>query len=133
MKIGLDTSVVVRLLCGEPKELANDALKLVVKVEEQAGKILISDLVVAESYYALHHHYGISKEDALAALNSLFKWDTVECMGDAAEVLGISNLARANPGFVDRVIHRQYLKGGVDEIATFEKAAKSLPHVRLVE
>ncbi|HBA82900.1 MAG TPA: hypothetical protein DCZ95_02285 [Verrucomicrobia bacterium] len=133
MKIGLDTSVVVRLICGEPRELAESALHLMMRLKEQSGRAIVSDLVVAESYYALQHHYGVSKADALAALKSLFDWEAVECLGEASKILALARLARANPGFVDRVIHQQYLIGGADEVATFEKSAKSLSHIKLVE
>ena len=58
--------------------------------------------------------------------------EAVEGTGDAPAVLETSDLATANPGFIDRVIHRNYLGSGADELVTFEKAAAKLPKVRVL-
>mgnify|MGYP001570505430 CR=1 FL=1 len=132
MKTGLDTSIVVRLLSGEPRESAAAALRFLLRLKADGGQAVISDLVAAESYYALHHHYGVSKADALAALGKLFAAEGVECVGEAADVLGTPSLASADPGFVDRIIYQQYLRAGVNEVITLEKAAKKLSRMRLL-
>ena len=35
-------------------------------------RAVISDFVVAEAYFALQHHYAVSKSDALMGLRRLF-------------------------------------------------------------
>jgi predicted nucleic-acid-binding protein len=47
-------------------------------------------------------------------------------------VLATPDLESAKPGFIDRVIHRNYLSSGAKEVATFEKAAAKLSHVRVL-
>ncbi len=47
-------------------------------------------------------------------------------------VLETSGLATAKPGFIDRVIHRNSLGSGADELVTFEKAAAKLPKLRVL-
>ena len=94
--------------------------------------MLVSDWVLAEAYYALQHHYGASKRDTLDALAAFLASPGVEGTGDVAAVLAIPNLESVKPGFIDRVIHRNYLRSGADEVATFEKAAAKLPHVRVL-
>jgi predicted nucleic acid-binding protein len=66
--VGIDTSVVVRVLTGEPRELALLALDYLLDREKAGDRVLVSDLVLAEAYYALQHHYGASKKEALNAL-----------------------------------------------------------------
>ena len=68
MIVGLDTSVLVRLLTGEPRDL----------------------------------------------------------------VLAIPNLESSKPGFIDRVIHRNYLSSGAEQVATLERAAAKLPRFRVL-
>jgi len=46
-------------------------------------------------------------------------------------VLAVPNLATANPGFVDRLIHAEYAIS-TKEVLTFEKAAGRLPGVRVL-
>ncbi|MCX6876517.1 MAG: hypothetical protein NTW21_22315 [Verrucomicrobia bacterium] len=92
---------------------------------------MVSDLVVAETYFALQHHYGVSKQDALLGLRRLFADGEIGPLGVAAEVLGTAKPASAKPGFVDRLIHGTYT-GATAEMATFEKAARRLNSVRVL-
>ena len=59
--IGLDTSVVVRLLVGEPQNIARATRRRLERAVEAGERVLVSDLVIAEAYFALQHHYGIPK------------------------------------------------------------------------
>ncbi len=132
MIAGLDTSVVVRLLTGEPEDLALAAVRYVEDRRQADDRLFISDWVLAESYHALQCHYQVPKAEVLQALRDLLADQLVEGTGDAPAVLEISGLATANPGFIDRVIHRNYLGSGADELVTFEKAAAKLPNVRVL-
>jgi predicted nucleic-acid-binding protein len=130
--VGLDTSVLVRVLTGEPRELALVALDYLLDRQKAKDRVLVSDWVLAETYYALQHHYRASKKDTLKALSDFMIGSGVEGTGEAAEVLSIQNLESAKPGFIDRVIHRSYLRSGAEEVATFEKAAAKLPRFRVL-
>lgn len=132
MKAGLDTSVVVRLLTGEPDDLALEAMRHVDERRRTGDRLLVSDLVVSETYYALQHHYGVPKREVLETLRSFLATPEVEATGEAAAVLETPALESANPGFIDRVIHRGYLGAGGDELVTFEKAAWKLSGVRIL-
>ncbi|MBO7689071.1 MAG: PIN domain-containing protein, partial [Kiritimatiellae bacterium] len=57
MTFGLDTSVVLRLLTGEPPELAARALERYQQGIANGDDFAVSDVVAAETYYALQHHY----------------------------------------------------------------------------
>ncbi len=133
MTVGLDTSVVVRLLTGEPEDLAGVALRYMMNRRRTGDRLLVSDWVLAEAYYALQHHYKASKKDTLAALRSFLATPGVEGTGDVAGVIATPRLESAKPGFIDRVIHANYLRSGVEEMVTFEKAAAKLPAVRVLQ
>ena len=132
MSVGLDTSFVLRLLVGEPADQASVALATLAKLRARGVRPLVSDLVVAEAYFALQHHYDVPKAEALAALAELIHGDEVDGMGVAGEVLRTPSLASAKPGFVDRLICRQYEKQA-QETLTFERAGRRRPHVRVVK
>lgn len=129
MIVGLDTSVVVRLLAGEPRDLALAALRFLLERREAADRLQVSELVLAETYYALQHHYGVSKRDTLGALRDFLATPGIDGGGDVVEVLATPSLESAKPGFVDRIIHRHYLRSSAERMATFEKAAAKLPKV----
>ena len=74
MTFGMDTSYLLRLLTGQPEELAEKALLRYQEAVRQGDSFFVSDTVVAEAYYALQHHYGKSKEEAIEALKSMSSW-----------------------------------------------------------
>lgn len=131
MRVGLNTSVVLRLLLGEPADQSARAVGLLDELTHKGDHAVVSDLVVAEAYFALQHHYGVSKQDALLGLRRLFADGEIEPLGVAAEVLATAKLASAKPGFVDRLIHGA-CTGATHEMATFEKAARRLKSVRVL-
>jgi predicted nucleic-acid-binding protein len=132
MKVGLDTSVLLRLLIGEPKRQAERAWRSMVEARSAGDETVVSDLVVSETYFALQHHYGVPKAKALEQLRALFDFGQVSSLGCAAEVLKTPGLENAKPGFVDRLIHGGYVVGDVDRVLTFEKAAGKLGGVRVL-
>lgn len=132
MIVGLDTSVLVRVLTGEPRDLALVALGYLLERKQVGDRVLVSDWVVAEAYYALQQHYGASKKDTLDALANFLASPGIEATGDAAAVLTTPDLESSKPGFIDRVIYRNYLRSGAEEMATFERAAAKLSQVRVL-
>lgn len=128
--IGADTSFVLRLFVGEPKAQAENAVKELDQLITEGKQIAVSDLVVAETYFALQHHYDVPKREALKTLKEFLDAPEVSALGAAPTVLAEPNLERANPGFVDRLIHAEYLSKAAGMLS-FEKAAKKLPGVNV--
>ena len=131
MKIGLDTSFVLRLLTGAPEAQASLALKEMQALLERGATLVVSDMVASEVYFALQHHYSVPKSEALSLISQFLKERGVESLGVAKAVLEVPNLATANPGFVDRLIQGEYMKT-VKEILSFEKAGGRLTGVRVL-
>jgi predicted nucleic acid-binding protein len=66
--IGLDTSVVLRLLIGEPRLQMEVARRRIERALVAGEKVVVTDLVVAEAFHALRHHYGVPETVALDRL-----------------------------------------------------------------
>ncbi len=131
MTYGLDTSVVLRLLTGEPRGLALKTATRVMAIIRCGGSCSVGDLVAAESYFALQHHYKIPKAEALSALVSLSTGEGIRFSEAASRILKIKGLARANPGFADQLIHAGYRQFGYGML-TCEHAAASLDGVEVI-
>lgn len=131
MNVGLDTSVVLRLLTGVPEAQAKRALTEVQDAIVRGVSLFVSDLVVSEVYFALQYHYAVPKSEALSMLGVFLKESGVKTLGSAARVLDTPGLATAKPGFVDRLIHAEYLQSA-GEVLTFERASARLPGVRVL-
>lgn len=128
--VGLDTSFVLRLLVGEPVAQAKRAVAQLDSIRSEGKRCVISDLVVSETYFALQYHYQVPKQRALDALRALLQSPEIVSGGKALAILQQSDLGRSKPGFVDRIIHAEYM----DEaclMLSFEKAASKLPGVRI--
>lgn len=132
MKVGLDTSVVLRLIVGQPEDQTRIAVAFLDEIRRAGHQAVVDDLVVAETYFAAHYHYGIPKAAALAALHRMFQAGEIIATGKADRVLAMSGLASAKPGFVDRLIHASYTDSG-GRMATFEKSAGKLERVRVLK
>jgi predicted nucleic acid-binding protein len=123
---GLDTSVVLRLLVGEPAEQADRALNYLTSHRAKGSICSVNDLVVTEAYYALCSYYAVPKREALQLLIEFLSSGEVCPLGKALEVLEQTLVSSSKPGFVDRLIHAHYQSDQAG-LVTFEKAASRLP------
>lgn len=129
MIVGLDTSVVVRLLIGAPADQAESARQA---LEAQSrGSVVVSDLVVSEVYFALRHHYGVPHARAVAALLALLSDTRVVASGVARSALASMPDRESGAGFMDRLIHASYEADDVTML-TFDRGAARLPGARLI-
>jgi len=126
--VGLDTSVVLRLLVGEPATQAAAARRL---LEEATEATMLSDLVVGETYFALRHHYEVPHDEAIVALRKLVADPRIEATGAAPDVLAQDIDARSGAGLMDRLIHGDYERAGAS-LLTFDRHAARLTGARLI-
>ena len=105
MAIGIDTSVVVRVLVGEPAAQARVARRRLERAVEAGESVMVADIVLAEAYFALHHHYGVPKDEARSLLRELTTSGVVS-------VQPIESQGALDPdrgaGLVDRLIVTRY-------------------------
>lgn len=132
MTVGLDTSVVVRLLTGEPSaQAARARAQLETSTASGGGPLLVSDMVMGEAYFALLHHYAVPESKVVAALLALLSDPRILTTGVAREALAEVHKGNARPGLMDRLIAGHYAQQGADTL-TFDRDASRLPGVRLL-
>ena len=131
MTFGMDTSYLLRLLTGQPKELAEKALMRYQEAVERGDSFSVSDTVVTEAYYALQHHYEKMKDEALKALKGISEDDSIAFSAGFDSVISLPNLDRANPGFLDRVLAADYRSRGLVTLSC-EKSFRRLPDTEVV-
>ena len=131
MTFGLDTSVVLRLLTGQPQDLAAKALERYQDGIAAGDDFSVSDLVAAESYYAIQHHYGKSKEEALDALRSFSSGDGISFSQNFEAAINTPNIHKASPGFVDRMLVSGYGETGQITLSC-EKSFRRLPGTEVI-
>ena len=131
---GLDTSVVLRLILGEPAGQSKAAMEALLRARRSGAMVIVSDLVAMEAYFALQTAYQVPKKEALAALALMFDSGDIqpEPGGSAPAALNECLASASKPGFVDRMIHAQYRRHGA-RLMTFELAAGKMPGVKVLQ
>ena len=67
-RYGIDTSVLVRLITGEPPDAFSYCEKELTALAEDGARVFASNQVIGEAYVTVQHHYGVSGADARIAL-----------------------------------------------------------------
>ena len=112
MTFGLDTSVVLRLLTGQPQDLAARALARYQDGIAAGDDFSVSDVVAAEAYFALQQHYRKTKEEALEALRGFSSGEGISFSQNFTASINTPDIHAANPGFVDRMLVSGYREQG---------------------
>lgn len=125
MSVGLDTSVVVRLLVGVPQDQCASAWKLVQEEYDRGVPVLVADVVVAEVFFALVHHYAVPAPEAVTAIKQLIQ-DSRFSGESATMLLADGGKGVSSVDFVDALIHQHYADVH-RTFVTLDKKASRLP------
>ena len=129
-RFGIDASILVRLLTGDPEpEFARCTKRLTTLIEDDGAEIFVSNQVIGEAYVAVQHHYGVSKKDCRAGLAAVLRSGLVAPLGgdDTLEILSQTGGA----GLLDRLIAADYAVTGLD-VLTLDRKMAGLPDARLL-
>jgi len=114
-RYGIDTSILVRLLTGRPRDTylaCRNALQRL--IEDRGVRIFASNMVIGEAYVAVQHHYAVSKEDARDGLLKVLKSGMVSPLHGRSVLAAIAS--RSGAGLLDRLIADEYQRA---ELVTF--------------
>ncbi len=122
---GIDTSVFVRVLTGLPAaDYETTVKRLAARRAAQSEHITVANIVIAEAYAVLQHHYRLSKVDARTAILSALTSGLMEpAHGDA--VLDALRETK-EPGLTDRLIALDYAHRRAT-VLTLDRKMASLP------
>ena len=127
-RFGIDTSVLVRLVAGEPRaEFERCVETLRSLIEDEGAELVASNQVIGEAYVALQHHYGVSKTDARAGLLDVLRSGMVAPLNGRAVLAALE--AHESAGLLDRLIAEEYSRVGL-EVLTLDRRMAALRAVR---
>ena len=130
-RYGIDTSILVRLLTGDPAdefERTRAAFEQLLQ-EEPSAEIQASNLVIAEAYFVLQHHYGVGKPEARSALDSVLTSGLVHPLHGPSVLEALKDAQE--PGLLDRLIVVEYADQEVITL-THDRKMGRLPRCRLL-
>lgn len=129
-RFGIDTSILVRLLTGDPEEGYRRCVEaLTALVVEDGAEVLASNQVIGEAYVAVQHHYRVSKAEARAALASVLSSGLVSPLNGTGVFAALH--AEGGCGLLDRLIADDYLRAERVTLTLDERMA-TLPGARLL-
>ena len=124
---GIDTSILVRLVTGEPEsDFRRCVHELRILIEEQDAEMFASNQVIGEAYIVLQHHYGISASNARSALVDVLTSGMVAPLNGQSVVLALQT--SGGPGIFDRLIADGYRHENLEPL-TLDRQMARLPHV----
>jgi predicted nucleic-acid-binding protein len=121
MTFGIDTSVMVRLLVGEPADLTAKASARLLEAHRLRQSVIVSDLVIGEAYHALKYHYDIEPAHIRQAMATMLTSGMVQPEPGSAVMAVLQDKATGKAGFVDRLIAARYGADGRTTL-TLDKA-----------
>jgi predicted nucleic acid-binding protein len=129
-RYGIDTSVLVRLVTGDPQNLYEHCVRhLTARVEDQGAEVFASNQVIGEAYIALQHHYGVTKAEARAGLSSVLQSGLVSPL-NGQDVLTLLT-TETGCGLLDRLIADEYRRAGLVSL-TLDRKMAALPDADLL-
>ena len=127
-RFGIDTSILVRLLTGEPTaDFEYSVSKLSGLVQETAAEIFASDQVIGEAYVAVQHHYGVAKADAHSGLVDVLRSGLVPPLNGRTVIEALE--ASDSPRLFARLIADDYRRAGLETL-TLDRKTSDLPQAR---
>jgi predicted nucleic acid-binding protein len=127
-RYGIDTSILVRLLTGDPPEGFDLCCRRLEALAKETD-ILASNQVIGEAYVAVQHHYGVTKKEAKEGLLDVLRSGLVgPLMGEPVlEVLR----EEGGCGLLDRLIALDYAVAELETLTLDARMAR-LPKVSLL-
>lgn len=127
-RYGIDTSVLMRLVTGDP----DAGFRLTVRrltdlIERNHAEVVASNQVIGEAYLALQHHYGASRIEARSGLISVLTSGLVAPRHREAALDALR--ARTGCGLLDRLIAEDYRQAGMITL-TLDRKMAALPDVQ---
>ena len=127
LRYGIDTSVLVRLLTGEPPDAFAHCVERLNALVVSGAEIFASNQVIGEAYVAVQHHYDISETDVRSELSSALTSGLVAPLNGRAVIEALE--ASGGPGLFDRLIADDYSRAGL-EVLTLDRKMAALSDVR---
>ena len=127
--IGIDTSVLVRLVTGQPPETHAYCLERLNELISEGIVVTASNQVIGETFATIQFRYGMARSDAQAGLLRALTGGLVSPQNgrDVLDVL----VTPGRPGLFDRLIAQGYAQSGIDTL-TLDRAMARLPNARLL-
>ena len=127
LRYGIDTSVLVRLITGEPPDAFAHCVERLNALVVSGAEIFASNQVIGEAYVAVQHHYDVSETDARSELSRALTSGLVAPLNGRAVIEALES--SGGPGLFDRLIADDYSRADL-QVLTLDRRMAALSDVR---
>ncbi|MFZ3102702.1 MAG: PIN domain-containing protein [Desulfitobacteriaceae bacterium] len=125
-RLWLDTNVIIRIITGDPQEMAQGAEDLILKVEMGELGLRLSAIVVAECCWVLESFYEAQPADISEALLKFTNAIGVETEEKAVVQQALLDFSVKKVDFVDAYIAAHAKANPPEDVVTWDKHYKRL-------
>ena len=124
-ELWVDANILLRLLTGDPPELAQRALKLVQKAEQGEVTLKLSPIVVAEIVWVLSSFYKYSRTQIAEVLIPFVTAEGIVLQEAEQVIAALNQMARVNVDFIDAFLAEIARREG-EAIVSFDRDFRRL-------
>lgn len=125
-RFGIDTSILVRLLTGDPEAgFTHCVRRLTYRIEAEGAEVFGSNQVIGEAYIAVQHHYGVSKAEARTGLIQVLRSGLVVPLNGSSVFTALES--KGGCGLLDRLIADDYRRTELETL-TLDRKMAALPN-----
>ena len=128
----IDTNILLRFITAAPADQAIQVRKLFSAAESGRIKLILDDIVIAETVWVLSSFYKFSKQKIKEVLLPILANEGIELSNERDIMLALTFFADMNVDFVDALVSVHMDNARVPDIVTFDKHFKRLPGVNRV-
>lgn len=125
----VDTNILIRHLTGDPPEMAERATAFLA----QAGELLLTDLIAAETVYVLESFYEAPRVQVADALRSLLAFESIVCVDPALLLRAVEVYEVDRIDFAEAYLVACAETTGINEIASFDRSVDRVATVQRTE
>ena len=130
--IALDTNVLLRLLLNDDAAQARKARHAVEAVEAAGEQVLLNDIVLAEAVWTLHGKYDTGKNELLRMLRAVLGTASFAFESRPVLTTALALYEGSAADFPDSLIAAKNAAAGCSHTATFDRAMRGLPAVKVL-
>ena len=128
----VDANVIVRLITGDPPEMAESAARLFRRTDEGRLQLVVDPLVAAEAVWVLSSFYGFSAAEIAPVMRSFLTGDGIISEEKTELLRALALYEDKNIDFIDALLAVKMMKRGIFEVYSFDKHFDRLESIHRV-
>ena len=122
MKLGVDTSVLLRLFLKDDAGQLAQVREMIARVEDGGDTLYVPQTVLCELAWVLATKAGLNRNAVAEAVRGLVETAVIELEGQDTVCAALQRHVTSGTGFADCLIVENALTAGADNFATFDRA-----------